>query len=504
LAERREGQSGLNPTLLLVGLLALAVALRFWQLGHWNFQATEIFTWRDSQTPQFGNPRPLGYLLTYYLVGPFLPLDEFGVRLLPAVFGVLAVPGLYLVSRRLVGARAAFIAALLLAVNPLHILYSQLARYWSLVFLLSAIYPYAIYVGIRERSRPALALGFVTCVLAVLAHPVSALPLGGLAMWVLLVHLRPADLARMWRNAWSNQSVRWWAVVVGIVFVLVLARLVFLLQGWVSAHDNTPGRGQFLGRAPDEPGLKQIVFLSNYAESLMFPLVITGVAGIYLLWKERDRQLALLLACVGAFPLIFIALLSLRTIVSTYYVLPTAPVFFIGAGVFLDQLFRVDWKMAPRWIAPATLGVLIIIAGVPTVISDYRDGRRYDFRGAARWLEQHITPEDVVFSDQHMVLAHYLPGSKVQRLRHDTAPLVEAVQAHRSGTSGALWIVAPAASHAFRTNLKRGGLIHWMYDTCQLRHSVGVGRLDLRQNYLQIYRCPPPAAGALPQAATTP
>ena len=32
------------------------------------------------------------YFLNHYLVYPFLPLDEFGIRLLPAISGVLAIP----------------------------------------------------------------------------------------------------------------------------------------------------------------------------------------------------------------------------------------------------------------------------------------------------------------------------------------------------------------------------------------------------------------------------
>jgi predicted membrane-bound mannosyltransferase len=153
------GPSSEKTALLLVAALTLlGLVLRFWHLGDWNFQATEMFTLRDSLRPKLTNPRPLIYLPNHYVVGSFGPLDEFGLRLLPAVFGVLAVPALYLVCRRLAGARAALWAALLLAVSPLHIMYSQLARYWSLVFLLCLIYPYALYLGIREGNRGWLAL----------------------------------------------------------------------------------------------------------------------------------------------------------------------------------------------------------------------------------------------------------------------------------------------------------------------------------------------------------
>jgi hypothetical protein len=142
---------------------------------------------------------------------------------------------------------------------------------------------------------------------------------------------------------------------------------------------------------------------------------------------------------------------------------------------------------------------MVMAAGAPTLISQYRDGRRYDFRGVAHWLEPRLASADVVYSDQHMVLAHYLPGTPVQRLR-DPAPLGESLDSlHQSGSGGTLWIVSPIPSHALRTNPGLGGLNRWIYENCQLRNTIGVGRLDFRQNYLQVYRCPPagpPGPGA--------
>jgi hypothetical protein len=475
--------------LLLGGLIVLALALRFWRLGDWNFQATEMFTLRDSLNPRFSNPRPLGYLLNYYLVLPFRPLDEFGLRLLPAIFGVLAVPAFYLVSRRLIGTRAALFGTLLVALSPLLVMYSQLARYWSLVFFFSAIYPYALYIGIRERSGRALALGAVTGVLAVLSHPVSVLLVGGPAL-LLVASLRREHLTRLW----SQKTVRWTAVLLLLLVAAIALRLWPMLQGWISQHDKNPGSGQFLLRSPGGPGVKQMFLLLAFLEGPTLPVALAAAAGIYVLWQGRDRPLALFLASLALFPMAFIALISLRTPASTYYMLPAVPVFFIGAGVFLDRLFEVDWKLRPRWLLPATVAAIVIAAGVPTLISEYRNGRRYDFRSAARWMEQRLAPGDIVFSDQPMVLAHYLAGTEVQRLRYDTAPLTESVRLlKRSGTSGTLWIVAPAPGHAFRTALKQGGLIGWIYDHCQLSATTGRGRVDFRQQYLHVYRCPPAA-----------
>jgi hypothetical protein len=471
--------------LFLLSIIVLALVLRFWRLGYWNFQATEIFTARDSDGPHFSNPRPLGYVLNYYLVRPFLPLDEFGLRLLPAIFGVLAIPALYLVTKRLVGTRAALLGALLLTVSPLMVMYSQLARYWSLVFLLCAIYPYAIYLGVRQRNPRTLALGLVTGVLAALAHPVSVLLIGGP-----LVLLTTQVRGRHLRELWNQQSARWTALLLLILAGAIAIRFIPILQSWISEHDQSPGSGQFLLRT-QPPGLKQIFYVMAYVESITLPLALIGALGIYLMWKERDRALGVFLASLAIFPIAFLSLLSLRTPVSQYYLLPTAPVFFIGAGAFLDRLYEVDWKLPTSWLLPATVTALVIAAGAPTLISDYRDGRRYDFRSVAHWLEPRLGPGDAIFSDQPMVLARYLPGRKVQRLRIP-APLMQSVrELSQDGDGKALWIVAPAPSHAFRTDLKRGGLIDWIYDHCQLRNTVGVGRVDLRQQYLQVYRCPP-------------
>jgi Dolichyl-phosphate-mannose-protein mannosyltransferase len=474
------------PTAVLASLIILALGLRFWRLGDWNFESTEIFTLRDSLRPRLTNPRPLIYLLNYHLVRPFHSLDEFGLRLLPAIFGVLAIPAFYWVNRGLLGTRASLFGALVLSLSALHVFHSQFARYWSLVFLLSAVYPYAIYRGIREADSRLLALGIVTGVLAVLAHPVSILLVGGPAIWLLAVYLRPSQLSRLW----SQRTLRWGVALAAVLLGILTVRLIPVFQGWIAEHDKAPGSGQFLLRAPGGQGLKQILYLVGYVESLTPPVALAGAVGVYLIWRERDRTLALLLISLGLFPVVFLALVSFRTPVSQYYLLPAIPVVFMGAGVFLDRLFEIDWKLRPRWLIPVTLTLIILSAGAPTLLSQYRDGRRWDFRSVARWMVPRLGSEDPVFSDQPLVLAHYLPGHEVQRLREPEA-LVQTAHRLRQAGRGVMWIVLPAPSHAFRTSPLLGTLSYWMYENCQLRNTVGVGGFDFRQQYLQVYRCPP-------------
>lgn len=482
-----EDRQGTNPMhlWLLLGITLLAALLRFWRLGDYSFEATEMFTLRDSHTPQFHNSRPLQYLLNYFLVRPFLPLDEFGLRVLPAVFGVLAVPALYLISSRLLGARTALFASLLLAVSPLHVFYSQFARYWSLVMLLCAVYPYALFLGIRNRSSGMLALGFSMGALAALAHPVSLLLLGGMGIWFVASYVRPSYLAQ----AWNQRSVRWGTLVAVVLLVVIAIRFVPMLQNWITQHDKAPGTGQFLVSTPGGPGVKQIFYILAFIESLTVPLVLAAVLGAVLMW-QRDRSLTLFLVCIAIFPVAFLALLSLRTPVSTYYLVPSLPAFYIGAGFFLGRLSMLSWELRPRWLLTAGVTAIIIAAGMPTLISQYLNGRRYEFRGVAHWLNASLRQGDVVYSDQPMVLAHYLAGTKVNHLRGDPGRLMQAVrEQQQSGGRQSLWIVMPAPSHALRGRQKVGRLNQWIYDYCRLRNTVGIGTLDLRQQYLQVYRC---------------
>lgn len=479
----QDSDRGGRDALLLFGIIAVAIFLRFWRLGDWGFDSDEIFMLRDSLDIRPRNPRPLMYVLNHYLINPVLSLNEFSLRLLPALFGVLGIPVFYLMTRRLVGTNAALFGAFLLAASGLHVYYSQFARYWTLVFLLCSVYPYAVYLGLRERNRPLVLLGIATAGLAVLAHPASVLPAGGLALWILGTYGRTNRLQTLWRE----RSVRWAVVVITLVVAGAAVRFIPMLRAWIWQRDTIP-RGEFLLHLPVTPGVKQVLYLFAYVDSLSLALFLTGVLGLYFLWRGRDQSLALLLTSMFVFPIAFLVLLSFRTPVSTFYLVPTLPIMFIAAGVLLDHIAGVDWGLRPRWLVAAVLTVLIIAAGAPTLISQYRDGRRFDFRGAALWLRERIARGDVVVSDQSEVTTYYLRGRKAERLVADPERLTRTVERLENGRS--MWIIAPySAQGGHRTNPRLGVLKSWIYDNCRLRHVVGVARLDFRVNELQIYQC---------------
>jgi hypothetical protein len=101
---------------------------------------------------------PLYYLLLHLWIG-LVGAGPLAVRLLSALVGTATIPLLYLVGKRLFGTRAGVLAALLLAISPFHIYYSQEVRMYGLVTLLGlAAFGFALHwePGIQRSGN----LGF--------------------------------------------------------------------------------------------------------------------------------------------------------------------------------------------------------------------------------------------------------------------------------------------------------------------------------------------------------
>ena len=109
----------------------------------------EIFTLRDPIDPWLSNPQPLLYFLNYTGCGHWCRVMSLGSASCLRSSGCSPCPR-SLVARRLV--RAALFGTLLLTVTPSTSTTPSTRATGSLAFLLSAVYPFAIYLGIRDRN----------------------------------------------------------------------------------------------------------------------------------------------------------------------------------------------------------------------------------------------------------------------------------------------------------------------------------------------------------------
>ena len=129
---------------LLLLFLLLSTALRishlgfqplWWDEGYSVWFATHPLTQMAALTAQDIHP-PLYYALLHGWAA-LLGASPTALRLLSVIVGVLTIPLLYWVARRMLSARVALLATFLLTINPLHVYYSQEVRMYGLVALLS-------------------------------------------------------------------------------------------------------------------------------------------------------------------------------------------------------------------------------------------------------------------------------------------------------------------------------------------------------------------------------
>jgi hypothetical protein len=176
-----------QPILWLLIVLALALGLRVAKLTEplerEEFGAVYAIAERKTQSPEapptkkvpllpvaglgevsdrsvlpFGvrNPLPLYHDLLFFTIKA-LPITEWSLRLPSLLAGLGCVVAIYFLCRRLVGVEMALIAALFVAVEPVQIMLSALARPFALGNL-ACVLSFAALLGMLNAASPAKAL----------------------------------------------------------------------------------------------------------------------------------------------------------------------------------------------------------------------------------------------------------------------------------------------------------------------------------------------------------
>lgn len=453
---------------VLLALLAAAVASRFFRLGTWPLFGDEIYTLQDSAEFTFSlHGRPLLYWLNHQLVRPLLGLDAFGLRLLPAVFGVLGVGAVAEIGRRLVGTRAALLAGLLVVLSPWHLEMSQYARYYTLVFLLAAVSPAALYLGVREGSARWIAAGIAATALGWFAHPTAVLPAAGFLVWL-------AGYAVL-RTGGRRRRL--------LLGVLAAAALGGLAAG-VALLDT-------FASVADWSGIGGVALALSYGVRIGAGPALAAAAGVALLWIDGRRELALFLAAAAGVPLALLAVLGELVPVHTGYLFATAPFALLAAGAFLDgTIRRVDGRTS-RIVVGGAAAALVVATGLPSFVSHYVDGGKADFREPARHIASRAGPSDVVLAEHTGPFWHYARALDARPLRRDTARM-DSLRgaAARSSPPGVLWVVPYLHSSGGFGLAGLGDARGWVWRNCRLALRDDPVRIDHVRNIVEVWRCP--------------
>jgi 4-amino-4-deoxy-L-arabinose transferase-like glycosyltransferase len=127
--------------------------------------------------------------------------NVFGLRMLVVLFGVLGLPLIYVLARRLfvvqappaarrAGQVASLAALLVLVVSPFHIAYSQDLTMYSLLFVMVTLSSYTLLCALARNTWPAWGLYALVTLLMMHTHYYAAFAVAAQALYVLLCHRR--------------------------------------------------------------------------------------------------------------------------------------------------------------------------------------------------------------------------------------------------------------------------------------------------------------------------
>jgi mannosyltransferase len=186
-----------TPTAAAVlGLTALGGLLRLWGLGHqglWYDESDTALLMRYSAghmlglLPHLESTPPLYYCVAWVWVRVF-GQDAAGLRSLSAVAGIAVIPVAYATTAELTSRRAGLICTALTACNPLLVWYSQEARAYELLVLLSALSLLAAARAARAATPGRLAAWALAAGLALATHYYAVLLVAGEVVWLLWRH----------------------------------------------------------------------------------------------------------------------------------------------------------------------------------------------------------------------------------------------------------------------------------------------------------------------------
>jgi hypothetical protein len=222
----------------LVAVLALAAALRAWNINYWSMWEDEEGSLRLAQQPFAGFP---GFFPVFFVgLNRLLTITGMSIgaaRALPVLMGLLSIALTYYCFRRFVGARAALVAALLLAVNMGHLFFSQSIRYYTTALVFQIVSLYWFLDGFERDRAVTLLLSHLAFVLALLTHFSAVLLAPVFVGYLLLMILRRETVA-----GYRLRNYLLFGLVLGLIlatFAWRIAELRSMIGGWAipSARD---------------------------------------------------------------------------------------------------------------------------------------------------------------------------------------------------------------------------------------------------------------------------
>ncbi len=417
----------------LAAVSALALGLRLFRLGHQSLWVDEIFTLTVA-TPKPGYP--IYQLLAHNVHGPlhtfvvylfrFFGENDAWVRLPSALAGAASPGLLYAWTRRRVDERVARAAAVILALHPLHVWYSQELRNYAFLvaFACAAMVAFDRLCDAARRGEAFRPIRYALAMAGALLSNFSAAFLA-------------AAQTLLWfaRGGFTRRNVLRWVITALVVLVLIapwayrlwvildVGRLVTPVSpGEIAPQERLRGETTFtLAAVPYAawtfcagftlgPSLRELHVdpvlgdvVRRHAGEIAAVAIVFGVLALSGIRGARRRGVAGMLSAYLVLPLVLCLFLAWQNAkaFNVRYVLVALPAWCVVLATGLEELPR------RARVAVAAGALAVIAASLGNLYANPRYARE-DVRGAMRYVEAHGASDDCVLAPTVVEVAqHY-------------------------------------------------------------------------------------------------
>lgn len=413
-----------------------------------------------------------------------LGVNDYLARFLPAISGILILPVIYKLGRRLFNHPTGLIAAALAAIMPYYIFQSQQAGLYALLALLCAVQMVFFLQVIRGPQIKYGLLFALFTILGLYTHYFTAFITLTLHLWGLIYYRR---CAKAWRLLLLADAL------IGLAF---LPQITGLLKGL----------GQVLGDfwlgppSPLAPVTTLYLFIAGYAlPASIMPVALFVVIAIIII-GPYDLALSIKKQTSRAEPLLLLALLTLLPILLVFAISLFKPVYLERSLIIVTPALAV---LLGRMIATASrrspLPYLFILLGAilfTSLACYYFDPAfaKPPQRAAAQYITSHFQPADVIIHTSNgsfLPFLFYTPVKDNFLLEGDPAPLHpprvyelaggQTISLNRIGNFNRFWLVV-ALDHSLDYQRETAARLDALYS---MQSEEIIGGIVIRQYNLK-------------------
>ncbi len=331
-------------------LTIMAGLIRFYKLDAWSYWVDELYTLKGSWLNEVINWHQPFWLITNASIKMF-GINAFAIRFFPALFGMISIPLLYRPFKKIVDAKIAFLAVVLLTFSPWNIYLSQLARWYSLLMLVCTLSLVYFYFFVERNSYSNLAISLLLFLFAFALHLTA-----GFVMVICIVYLFILTrVPELQPDSFNTKRVNVFLISLCGLSLLFIPKFMWFVEKWQSMQSKMG----YWGSTP-------VDFILRTTYQLTPAIAVLALVGIILLLIKKQRAgIFLSLYCLIP-PAILVLATIFKVNVSAKYIFFTLPGLLLAASY--GCLYLVEQIKQAKFVA----WVLVFVAAVlPSLEADF-------------------------------------------------------------------------------------------------------------------------------------